>query len=1303
MNENGSSDAAEEQDSVGEPLGSFDGFELIQEIARGGMGIVYKAREIELDRFVALKMIRGGSMADADARERFDLEARSAAKLHHPGIVPIYHIGEDAGWLYFTMELVEGESLAKRLEDGPLAWREAAELLKQAASAVQHAHEADVLHRDLKPSNFLIDEAGRARLTDFGLAKSMGEDSSISLSGEVIGTPAYMAPEQVGETKPEASPLTDVYGLGAVLYALLTGRPPFVGPTPLSILKQVEQRDPIPVSVLNPTVERDLETICAKCMHRSPERRYASCDELLLELERLLAGEVITARRVGAIERGILWAKRRPTVALLSVVSVVTLASGLIGITLQWRIAVSALEARDTATAERDRARLKTVLEVRSGLVPALLEDLQFEDGPGKDLMDALLADTTVNNRGRLRLARIKTNPSVLPEIARDMLSTMDWSPELRMHLEVLRQYADQIPAQDWSDLLRVFASRCEAGEANDLRARIAALTLASIDPAGELWKHKAKQIAIDLVHECSAAGPAWPNAFPTLPIEILDELIVLARADDPETRLRATNWIVRSGSWNLAYMLELLPSADTDSYLLLAEALDANSDAVVQHMRSFLTEDMHVNPQPRNNSSWQEVPESLALQIESHAGVISDQGAFVLGMAPAVFLELCEELRSCGYRPLQFKTTQETTPGISATWVRDDGEFLIEMGLTLDDLDTVTNEVAADGIFLLSLAATIDKSDPDSTPLYGALYGLPVDQEWYRVAVGAELSEPELMQSTRSFYDSDYSPQTHGYYRDRDGIPMHYATWVQSAYHAEFALPEAMSSAIYGADPYPFWCQTDVEIMFDETAPASAGTPLYNGAWRHHLTRESTSLHGLTPQEHRTRALELVAIGYEPVSIDLAHAPTTGQPSVASVWHRQILSTDDRARIDHDRATAGLTLLRMGAVDEALASCVKLADRGVRTSMASRAQGLKVDPSSLIDRLDLDADPRLLRACLLILASYSLEAIPSAKTPALINRCSVLAKDCIDPGVHSAATLCLRRWDQPVANADLGVSGVRNEDGFGWEITPTGQTLAILPRRDSVFVGAPAYYPNRSDVEYVHRRKLSRSFAISTTEITDLEYEALFVDHPELATRAPGSGHIPRVAVSWLGAARYCRWLSEQQGLPESEMCFPPVPQIQIGITLPNDFLDRSGYRLPTETEWEYACRADSMTLYAMGWDRTLLQEYAVTRGLDEDALNDVASKLPNDFGLFDMMGNAMEWCNSHYYPYEPSPPGTGKDWSTVEPSVLDIGVRILRGGSFLDPTWRLTPHARRRARPNDVTSNVGFRIARTIKDFDE
>jgi TolB-like protein/tRNA A-37 threonylcarbamoyl transferase component Bud32/Flp pilus assembly protein TadD len=304
--------------SAAELLGELGDYELLEEIGRGGQGVVFRARQKSLNRIVALKVISLGQWASKVHLRRFRLEAEAAAKLEHPGIVPIHEVGERDGSCYFSMKFVEGGQVDEVARREPMPIRRAMELMVKVARTVHYAHEHGILHRDIKPGNILLDAKGEPHLTDFGLARLVESESSVTNTLEVLGTPSYMAPEQAVGNNAAISSVTDVYGLGGVLYQLLTGHPPFAGGTTYETIKLLLDTEPRQPRLWNPKIDRDLSTICLKCLEKDPNRRYSSALALAEDLERWLKHEPILARRVGLITRGRKWVRRNPSITVMA-------------------------------------------------------------------------------------------------------------------------------------------------------------------------------------------------------------------------------------------------------------------------------------------------------------------------------------------------------------------------------------------------------------------------------------------------------------------------------------------------------------------------------------------------------------------------------------------------------------------------------------------------------------------------------------------------------------------------------------------------------------------------------------------------------------------------------------------------------------------------------------------------------------------------------------------------------------------------------------------------------------------------
>ncbi|HAA48794.1 MAG TPA: hypothetical protein DCE43_03695 [Planctomycetaceae bacterium] len=370
------------------PQIDLEGYELLGELGRGGMGVVYRALDTRLKRVVALKMVLAGVHADPDELKRFQLEAEAVAQLQHPNIVQIHDVGEHEGRPYFSLEFVEGGELASQIAGEPQPPEEAAQLVETLSRAMHFAHERNIIHRDLKPANVLLTADGQPKITDFGLAKRLEDESGQTASGSIMGTPSYMSPEQAGRQQGQIGPPTDVYALGALLYCLLTGRPPFQSSSVMDTVLQVLEKEPVPPHQLVPGLDKNLETITLKCLQKDPGRRYQTAEEVADELQRFINHEPILARPVSAPERAWRWCRRKPVVASL----ILGLALSLIGGTVVSSLfAVSERQQREVAETEQQRAqqRFEQAVEVVDRLVQ-VCQHLAFYPGVQEDRVELL-------------------------------------------------------------------------------------------------------------------------------------------------------------------------------------------------------------------------------------------------------------------------------------------------------------------------------------------------------------------------------------------------------------------------------------------------------------------------------------------------------------------------------------------------------------------------------------------------------------------------------------------------------------------------------------------------------------------------------------------------------------------------------------------------------------------------------------------------------------------------------------------------------------------------------------------------
>ncbi|MFL6546037.1 MAG: protein kinase domain-containing protein, partial [Candidatus Udaeobacter sp.] len=521
----------EDGDGTQEPSGiqmEFGDYELLQEIGRGGQGVVYRARQKSLNRIVALKVIGLGQWAAKAHVKRFRLEAEAAASLEHPCIVPIYEVGERDGACYFSMKFVEGGQLDEVVRRAPMSIPQAVELITKVARTVHYAHEHSILHRDIKPGNILLDASREPHLTDFGLARLLETESSITHTLDVLGTPSYMAPEQAAGNNAAISSATDVYGLGAVLYQLLTGQPPFAGGTTYETIKLLLDTEPRQPRLLNPKIDRDLSTICLKCLDKDPQRRYPSALALAQDLQRWLKHEPIQARRTGISTRARKWVRRNPSSALLAV-SLIALAAA-----AGWIVWKSELVRYPITTGI-------AVLPFEN--LSDQKENMAFADGVQDDILTKLakIADlkvisrtSVIEYRGKRNMRRIGDELRVSHVLEGSVRRT---GTRLHVNAQLIDTRTDtHVWAEEYDRVLNdLFAIQSEIAQkvAEQLHAKISAAEKLAIErrPTGDLVAFdlysRANDIllrknrhvegfvqAIDLLNQAVARDPSFFDAY---------------------------------------------------------------------------------------------------------------------------------------------------------------------------------------------------------------------------------------------------------------------------------------------------------------------------------------------------------------------------------------------------------------------------------------------------------------------------------------------------------------------------------------------------------------------------------------------------------------------------------------------------------------------------------------------------------------------------------------------------------------------------------------------------------------------
>ncbi|MBC7853781.1 MAG: serine/threonine protein kinase [Pirellulaceae bacterium] len=419
-------------------------FTVLQELGRGGMGVVYKARQKKLHRVVALKMVLAGSHAAPEQLARFVIEAQAVAHLQHPNIVQIFEVGEHEGLPFFALEFVDGQSLQQKLGGKPLPWEEAARVTEQLARAMQYAHDNGVLHRDIKPANVLLASDGVPKVTDFGLAKLLesNDESGSTRTGTIMGTPSYMPPEQARGEVRTMGPASDQYSLGAMLYELLTGRPPFLAAKAVDVLLQVIHEEPIPPRKMQPKLPADIETICLKALQKEPEKRYATCTELADDLRRALAGEPILARPIRRVERAWRWCVRNPVIASLSAISLLLVLS--VSVVSTYAAASLSRKNNEIIKTNADLKTASELAETRRITAESSAEKARLAQGNAEAAQQ--LAEQNAEEASKQALGAVRVVQRVLTEVNRKLSDAPNTLPVKKSITEIAKQGLDGIP-----------------------------------------------------------------------------------------------------------------------------------------------------------------------------------------------------------------------------------------------------------------------------------------------------------------------------------------------------------------------------------------------------------------------------------------------------------------------------------------------------------------------------------------------------------------------------------------------------------------------------------------------------------------------------------------------------------------------------------------------------------------------------------------------------------------------------------------------------------------------------------------
>jgi formylglycine-generating enzyme required for sulfatase activity len=1252
--------------------------------------------------------------------------------MQHPNIVQIHEVGSHNGQPFFAMEYVEGGSLAEKLNGTPLPYRQATELVQTLAHAVQAAHDAGVVHRDLKPANVLLTAAGVPKIMDFGLAKSLSCDPGLTESGAIVGTPSYMAPEQAhGPSKP-VRPACDIYALGAILYELLTGRPPFKAETGMETIQLLLHQEPVPPRRLQPKVPHDLETICLKCLQKEPRQRYANAGSLAEDLRLFLAGEPILARPVGWIERAWRWGRRHPTAAsLLATVVFLFMVATLGG----WHIQ----RQRATEQEAHHAAHLvERFVETELSKAPMLIGELNEHRRLAVLELMAILENSTApakQRNARLALTLLRENCGQLEDLYDDLLTAKNSNEVLAIRTALLPFKEQFVPR---------LGQFLDTPEKDLLKRFRAACALAAFDPENPRWANISPEVVATLLADDPRSLRDWMEAFRPVRQELLKPLVEFFRSKDkPVERSLATHILEDYAADRVAFLADLILDADPGQYKVLWPVLVHHGDRVAGLMKRELTRTL--------STSWEDLPldrawplpdPSVVRQIDHAHGMVAERFALCQTLCLDQFAAVAEGLRPAGYRPIRLRPyAVGGRVQVAAVWKRDGRDWQMTLGASAEKIQQLDRERRRQGFWPVDVATYVQSTGGHAEREFNAALWARVNEGIVDAVVCAGLAEAKQEAAWKALALRNFAPWTFHAVLGVDGQNHYSSVWWQT---------ESRPLALFCDEP-PFVDKRLLDFLPVDLFVQKAAKPtgpmgreksghicpiLWHGGTPE-TGLQAQLMQDSDPAAHLIQCRQLSSQGYRPAALSLASLTEDKPPASASAWHRPFVSVDAKEILAKRQAQAAITLLRLGQADDVWPLLKHSPDPRLRTRLLHLFGPLEVEPETLLRRLDDEADVSAQRALILSLGEIQ-EKLGTDTRRSLMVRLQAIYRTHPDPGLHAAVDWLLRRWGfaewlkridrelavQPVLEYGLCINpkplqtlvsllAPPRASERQWYVNSQGQNLAMISGPVEFLMGSPSQEPNRTPDCFSHRKRIPRSFAIASKEVTVAEFMQFWRERkPDLnwsehSGRHKWSPHLdgPMIGVTWFEAAQYCRWLSEKEGVSEEQMCYPRVEEIEQvaktgkGLKLSAQCLSRTGYRLPTEAEWEYACRAGTETSRAYGFADDLLKHYAWFPGNAGDRAQPVGLLKPNDFGLFDMYGNAWEWCQNpdHVYPL-PWEGEVNEDRDDAA-EVSDRGNWILRGGAFDSPRITDFRSAHRfKTKPGGRDHMVGFRIGRTL-----
>jgi len=1300
-------------------------FRVLRPHARGGLGEVFVARDEEVHREVALKEIQARHADNAESRARFLQEAELTGGLEHPGIVPVYGLGQYAdGRPYYAMRFIKGDSLKDAIErfhrdDGPartaaakgLELRELLGRFVDVCNAIAYAHSRGILHRDLKPGNIMLGKYGETLVVDWGLAKPLGQKevsqeadeqpillsktsgSVETMAGSAIGTPQFMSPEQAAGRLDQLGPASDVYSLGATLYCLLTGQPPF-GKTDIGVVLQKVKIGEFPTPrQIKRTVPAPLEAICLKAMALKPQDRYSSPQALADDIEHWLADEAVAAYREPLRQRLARWARRHQTI--MTAGSALLLA-GLVAVSVGYGLLAHEHEKTTRAQLDRARAQINALLVASPSAVPTIIEDLEpyreWVTPQLRELRDQ--PDLDEKRRTRASLALLADDPTQVAYLEQRMLEAE--ADEMLLIRDYLVNHRGQLTQDLWT-----IADDPKVDVNRRFRAIVA---LAAFDPDNRRWGSAGSQVVDRFLSANPLHLSLWTNALRPVRGALLDPLAkVCCDKNQGDRRQVAASILADYAADRPEMLIDLLLDADPRQFAVLILPLRSHGQKAVTLLRQEIEKGTQALWNERvPDPNWMMPTSGLIAKIKAAQGVLTDHFAFCQTMPLEEFASVADGLRSSGYRPIRARPYRAgDVIRVAAVWTRDGREWRLADGVSAAEIRRCDATYRESGLVPVDVAGFRTARDSER---FVALWANGNHKDSVAMLVG--LPDAEHGIAWQDLKSKGLVPFTYHKMLTEKAVFTNSQVWAKLSEPLVMWQFRSGSLAQYenSLENYSAqgMCQVDVSLCCHEQPPTSQNRN-FAAVWQGRQDYVSKEVHGSDPGRHLVQCRELAAQGWRIAALTVAAVDEADSLQSASVWQRQLASQAEEVALARRRAQAAVALVQLNQPESIWPLFRHQPNPTARSYLIHLLGALEAGPQKIVERVEHEADVSARRALLLSLGQFDRSALPVGMKERVAKQLLIQYHDDPDPGLHSAIDWLLRqRWGMA---ADLK----RIDDALAgqpiakrhWYVNKQGQTFAVLQGPAEFLMGSPASEPDRYTNEVLHRQRVARSLAIATRKTTVEQFQRFLKAHPEVKHSYP-KRHSPEadgpiISVTWFEAAQYCRWLSEQEGTPEEQMCYPPIDQIKDGMKLPEGYLRRTGYRLPTEAEWEFASRAGATTGRFYGAGEELLEHYAWYQKNSTDRAWVPGQLKPNDFGLFDALGNVWDWTQNRILPYPIGPlDKLAEDNEDLTP-VVNTDSRIFRGGKFSSTPQNVRCAFRNGTQPLYRSYDVGFRVVRT------